>query len=81
MAVLYQIHFILAGNDEIHESLDEFEFWPDPTTGFHGNREGYNGVATFPRLFFYPILFILAGNDDIYESSKELEIRPDLTID
>ena len=24
--------------DYIHESLDEFEIWPDPTTGFHGNR-------------------------------------------
>ena len=31
-------YFILAGNDDIHESLDEFESWPDPTTGFHGNR-------------------------------------------
>ena len=30
--------FILAGNNDIHESLDEFEIWPDPTTGFHGNR-------------------------------------------
>ena len=25
-------------NDNIHESLDEFEIRPDPTTGFHGNR-------------------------------------------
>ena len=48
------MHFILAGNDDIHESLDEFEIWPDQTTGFHGNRQGYNGkigVATFSRLF------------------------------
>ena len=29
---------MLAGNDNIHESLDEFEIRPDPTTGFHGNR-------------------------------------------
>ena len=27
-----------AGNDNIHESLDEFDIRPDPTTGFHGNR-------------------------------------------
>ena len=27
-----RIHFILAGNDEKHESLDEFEIWPDSTT-------------------------------------------------
>ena len=36
--LLDRIHFILAGNNDIHESLDEFEIWPDPTTGFHGNR-------------------------------------------
>ena len=38
LAVFDRIHFILAGNDDIHKSLDEFESWPDPTTGFHGNR-------------------------------------------
>ena len=32
------ILFIFAGNDNIYESLDEFEIRPDPTTGFHGNR-------------------------------------------
>ena len=37
-AVLDQIHFILVGNDDIHESLDEFEIWPNPTTGFLGKR-------------------------------------------
>ena len=36
--VLDWIHFIVAGNDDIHESLDEFEIWPDPTTGSHGNK-------------------------------------------
>ena len=29
-AILEQILFILAGNDDIHKSLDEFEIWPDP---------------------------------------------------
>ena len=29
---------MLADNDDIHESLDEFEIWPDLTAGFHGNR-------------------------------------------
>ena len=24
--------------EDMHESLDEFEIWPDATTGFHGNR-------------------------------------------
>ena len=27
-AVLGRVHFILAGNDDIHESLEEFEIWP-----------------------------------------------------
>ena len=37
-AVLDRILFKLAGNDNIHESLDQFEIWLDLTTGFHGNR-------------------------------------------
>ena len=48
------ILFIFAGNECMHKSLDEFEIWPDATTGFHGNREGYNvknGVITFARTF------------------------------
>ena len=54
-AVLYLILFILAGNDNIHESLDEFEIRLDPNTGFHGNRKGYDGKKRclhFSRLFF-----------------------------
>ena len=50
-----RILFIFAGNDKIHESLDEFEIRLDQNTGFHGNRYGYdgkNGVSTFSRLFF-----------------------------
>ena len=46
---------MLAGNDNIHESLDEFDIRPDPSAGFHGNRYGYdgkNGVSAFSRLFF-----------------------------
>ena len=36
-AVLDQILFILAANDNIHESLDGFEICLDLTTGFHEN--------------------------------------------
>ena len=36
-AVLDLILFILAGNNNIHESLDGFEICLDLTTGFHGN--------------------------------------------
>ena len=39
-AVLDLILFILAGNDNIHESLDGFEIYLDLTTGFHGNIWG-----------------------------------------
>ena len=37
-AVLDRILFILAGNDNIQGSLDEFEILLDLTAGFHGNR-------------------------------------------
>ena len=28
------IHFILAGNDDIHKSLNEFDIWRDPTMDY-----------------------------------------------
>ena len=31
-AVLYRILFVLVGNDDMHESWEEFEIRPDPTT-------------------------------------------------
>ena len=37
-AVLNLVLFILAGNENLHESLDEFEIRLDQNTGFHGNR-------------------------------------------
>ena len=33
-AVFDQILFILAGNEDMHKSLDEFELRPDPTTDY-----------------------------------------------
>ena len=32
LGCFYPILFILAGNDDMHESWEEFEFLPDPTT-------------------------------------------------
>ena len=32
--VIDRILFILAGNEDMHKSLDEFEFRPDPTTDY-----------------------------------------------
>ena len=53
-AFLDRILFILAGNDYILESLDEFEIQPDSTSGYHGNRVmmGKTVSPLFFRLFF-----------------------------
>ena len=32
--VFDRIHFILAGNDDIHKSLNEFEIWRYPTMDY-----------------------------------------------
>ena len=48
LGFLIRILFILAGNDNIYESLDEFEIWPDPTAGFHGNRWCYDEKTVSP---------------------------------
>ena len=34
-AIFHLILFILAGNEDKHRSLDQFEIRPDPSTGFH----------------------------------------------
>ena len=70
-AVLDLILFILAGIDNIYESLDEFEIRPDPTTGFLGNSYGYDGNKKVSPLFlgfFHMFLFILAGNNYMHEN-------------
>ena len=72
-AVLDRMYFIRACNDDIHESLDEFEILQDPTTGIMATDRVIIMEKTVLPLFlgcFYPILFILAGNDDMHESSK-----------
>ena len=54
------ILFKLAGNEDMHNILDEFEFRPDPTTElaalerrkkFPFTYNGKNEVITFSRLF------------------------------
>ena len=37
-AIFHLILLILADNEDMHKSFDEFEIRPDPTTCFHGNR-------------------------------------------
>ena len=62
-AVFYPILFIFAGNDNMHESSEEFEIRPDPTTDCgvscplasekkpHRLIMGGNGIATISQLF------------------------------
>ena len=52
-AVLDLILFILAGNDNIHESLDGFEICLDLTTGFHGNIKGLKKLMILLFLVCY----------------------------
>ena len=59
-AVCYRILFTLAGKDEIHKSLSEFEIWPHMTTDYRVScpsasknqcqLKAYN-ASTFSRLF------------------------------
>ena len=65
----------------MHKSLDEFEIWPDPTTGFHGIIINGKRCCHFFSVVLDGILFILTGNDDIHKSLDEFEIRPDPTTD
>ena len=37
MNVFDRMSFILAGNNDTHESLDEFAIWPDSTTDYGGS--------------------------------------------
>ena len=67
----------------MYKSLNEFEIWPDATTGFHGNHRVIMGKCCVhsSAFIFDRILFILAGNEGIYNISDEFEIRPDRTKD
>ena len=57
MNTLASIILILAGNEDMHESLDEFKFWPDTTTNYRvicpcaSEKLTYNVVNTLAPLF------------------------------
>ena len=68
----------------MHESLEVFEFWPDPTTDYGElplsvrKKSPYtcNGGKRCFHFFsavFDQILYILAGNDDIHKRMDELK--------
>ena len=55
--IFESIILILAGNEDMHESLDEFKFWPDITTNSRvicpcaSEKLMYNVVKTLSPLF------------------------------
>ena len=69
----YLIFFVSAGNKDMHKSLDEFEFQPDPTTdsvncplAFEKNPcIMFGNSSTF---IFDLIFFILARNKAMHNS-------------
>ena len=78
--------FILAGNYDMHGSLEKSEIRPDLTTDcgvscpLESEKKspytynGENGVAIFSSAILDQIIFILACNDDIHKSLDVLEI-------
>ena len=75
--------FILASNEGMHKSLDEFEYRPDITTDYGLAALGRlkNRCHHFLSVAFDPNLFNLAGNEDMHNILDEFEFRPDMTTD
>ena len=74
------ILFIYAGNERMHKSLDEFEIWPDATTGFLWQQWVYNvknGVITFARTFLAHLSIRLIGELLGYSRSS---LHPSIVI-
>ena len=78
------ILFTLAGNKDNHESLNEFQFLPDPITNFAlaawaFEKWLYCVIKSLAPSFFDWILFILACNKESYKSLDGTKIRQDMT--
>ena len=80
-AVYDRILFILAGNEDIHKNLYEFEFRTDPTTdyGVSCPLASKNRCHHVISVNIDPIFFKLAGNKDMHNIMNEFEFRPDRT--
>ena len=73
----------------MHNSLDDFEYRPDPTTDYGiscslvSEKSMYNrrNVATLAPSFFIGSSFLQSGNKDNHNISDEFEIRLDPTTD
>ena len=68
----------------MYKSLNEFEIWPDATTGFHGNHRvimGKNVVSTLAPSFLIRSSSYLQVTRTFLDISDKFEIRPDRTKD
>ena len=78
------ILFILTGNENMHKSLDEYEFQQDSTTDYRVScpEASKNDVTNFSRLLSIPSLFFkLVGNKDMHNILDKFKFRPDRTSD
>ena len=83
LGCFWSILFILAGSEDIHKSLYEFEFRTDPTTdyGVSCPWASKNRCHHVISVDIDPIFFKLAGNKDMHNIMNEFEFRPDRTTD
>ena len=71
---------ILAGKEDMHESLYEFKFRSETTTDSRviypctSEKVMYNVLQHSSASIFDRIFFILAGNENIHNISDEFEI-------
>ena len=88
LTAFYPILFILAGNDDMHESSEEFKIgsyltyycgvsFPLASEKIPITYNGEKWCCHFFSAILDQILFILAGNDNIHKSLDEFEIWPD----
>ena len=78
-----RILFILAGNEDIHKSLYEFDFRTDPTTDTElAALERLKNICHHViAIDIDPIFFKLAGNKDMHNIMNEFKFQPDRSND
>ena len=79
-AVFDRIRFILAGNEDIHMSLNFRQIQP-LTTELAALECLKNRCHHVISVDIDPIFFKLAGNKDMHNIMNEFEFRPDRTTD
>ena len=90
LGCFYPIHFILAGNEDMHKISDEFEFRPDRTTDYGvscpwASKKNPHILIMgkcclhASSFIFYRIIIKTAGNQGRHKSSEEFDFGPDQT--